>query len=30
VRSSGDVTVSDAGRVEQIVDTGSGSVRIGN
>ncbi len=30
IRSSGDVTVSDAGRVEQIIDTGSGGARLGN
>jgi hypothetical protein len=30
VRSSGDVVVADAGRVEQVIDTGSGSARLGN
>ncbi len=30
VRSSGSVFVSDAGRVEQVIDSGSGSVRLGN
>jgi hypothetical protein len=30
VRSSGDVVVSDAGRVERLIDTGSGGARLGN
>jgi hypothetical protein len=30
VRSSGDVVVTDAGRVERLIDTGSGGARLGN
>ncbi|HYD73869.1 MAG TPA: hypothetical protein VEF55_12090, partial [Candidatus Binatia bacterium] len=30
VRSSGDVTIADAGRVESLVDTGSGGAHLGN
>jgi hypothetical protein len=29
VRSSGDVTVTDAGRIEQLIDRGSGNINVG-